>query len=322
MQGPSSIGIRRAEHFIFGLFIQPCTPVASQAPPLGTISLDDNLHYYRIRAACPSVGPSGLCQVQRNPLPAAARPSGDSCTVSNMRYVLPARLDCGRTAAFAWKEPSSSTGGPDFQSVQRIPAGGTLSLSASRHDLVQVSSQADLDSCTVNNARLLHDFTNNGSTCDLVLDEPGVYFFTTSSVTACNNGQRLRLVVGPEGTVQSAPLLPTTTLMRSMEPHTTCTVVADASGSTTSPPTPAPTSPPTTGGSAAGSTSADADVVIGTTVAIGVVLLIVVILVVAKRWTKRLEKPTTVTSPVVPTYVENPGEAASIVVPPDTTCGI
>jgi len=210
--------------------------------------------------------------------------------------VLPARLDLERTLAYAWQTPSASVGGPDFSNPRSLQAGDLLSLSASTYDVIQVPSQAAFDTCATNGGVLLHDFRTNGSAFDIVLNTAGVYLLTTTNAVACANGLKLRLVVG--SSTQIAPFLPRGVTNQRILRHATCTIVSNASGSTTFTPTATPSSTPTSvpsaaptmtvdvnlGSSSSRSRSGESALIAGV---VGIVLIMVIAVVIISRKTKR-----------------------------------
>jgi hypothetical protein len=246
----------------------------------------DNLAYYRLRVNCPTVGRSGLCAVRRNPLPAAVRPSGDSCRASVPRMMLQGRLDVAITASFAWQATAWSTG-PNLTAPVALPVGGVLSLSADTGNVVQVASEAELVACNTASGRLLHDFAKNGSAFDVSFAVAGTYLFTTTDDESCGRGLQLRVVVGTGGNQNvAAPLLAASAVSSMRIPvHATCTVVAGASGTTTDNPTATPTLPPTTvppGGASTDSAGGQQTTVIATVVAAVAVIAILVAVGVAR----------------------------------------
>eukprot|EP00035_Acanthoeca_spectabilis_P039062 m.58689 g.58689 ORF g.58689 m.58689 type:complete len:237 (-) comp9423_c0_seq1:1287-1997(-) len=222
----------------------------------------------------------------------------------------PARLNLDRTASFAWQTPSASAGGPSFGSSNYIPAGGMLSLSASRGDIIQVTSQADFDNCVTTSGRLLHDFQMNGSAFDLTFDDSGVYFLTTTDFLACNAGLKLRLMVGEDPTtMQPASLLSTRDLDHVTYSHSSCTVVSDASGSTTQPPTTAFTTAPTASnvdlGSSSTSGNSNDSILIVSSAAVALGFVIVVAMTIRKSWKPSSGDPSPTTPVVFNAYAEN-----------------
>eukprot|EP00039_Didymoeca_costata_P010556 m.142342 g.142342 ORF g.142342 m.142342 type:complete len:1233 (-) comp14877_c0_seq4:243-3941(-) len=145
-----------------------------------------NWVYYDVQASCApmqyfSSSAGGLCNNSRYKIPAATRPSGDSCDVAHPTQMLPARLDWSRSVASSWQRQ-----GPNFSMGFKLPVGGVLSLSADDNrygnwmNLVQLPNICSFNDCNMDNAVLINDFRNSGPSFDLVLNAPGRYFFAAN----------------------------------------------------------------------------------------------------------------------------------------------
>eukprot|EP00040_Diaphanoeca_grandis_P024470 m.134453 g.134453 ORF g.134453 m.134453 type:complete len:1710 (+) comp29740_c0_seq1:166-5295(+) len=155
----------------------------------------NNLVYHRVRVNCidDDALNSKACIVKQNMLPAAARPSGDSCQVATPWRILPARLDITNTLVFAWQVPNAQ--GPAFDDGPfKIQRGAVLSLSMSNgFDVIQLFDQNRFDGCDTLDSVSLHSYSSDGPSFDITLSSIGHYFF--ASTASCNSGVKLHVIV-------------------------------------------------------------------------------------------------------------------------------
>eukprot|EP00039_Didymoeca_costata_P033682 m.43637 g.43637 ORF g.43637 m.43637 type:complete len:1732 (+) comp9991_c0_seq1:353-5548(+) len=181
-----------------------------------------NLVDLQVTASCDVIPGTNLCRVAKRKIPAAARPSSDSCGVANSNLILPARLDAAVTHGMAFQDPTYI--GPNYTLPFRIPVNGVLSLSGNGNrygawvTLVQVSSEAALEACDLTQSFLVHDFISQGPAADFRAHTPGRYYFTSSREGNCDRGLKVKVVVTGSGEDTDGPLMTNST--ETLQPFT------------------------------------------------------------------------------------------------------
>ena len=176
----------------------------------------NTLIQYEVAVNCSRIPGTLMCSIPNRRMPAAARPSGSSCSTATSRKILPARIDLRNSVSpGAWKLN------------KRLPvtlvapnAGTVLFLSATSGDFWQFSDETTYMKCDFTDAVLLFKFSKTEPALDVILPSIGTYYFATQTNKACKKGLKMQVRVG----LTSSAAAPAALLgpQKTSSPHATC----------------------------------------------------------------------------------------------------